>query len=67
MQYQKLSVKNTKNNAVRWTIKADGMIVGHEYNSEGKAWSWAYSYADHCANQDIPYFPKMTVEKETIT
>lgn len=52
--------------AVRWVIKADGVIVGYEYSSERKARERAIQYAMECEEQDDPWFPKMTVEEERI-
>lgn len=49
---------------VRWLIKADGKVVGTEYNSEKKAWKKANQYASECETQDEPYYPLMTVECE---
>lgn len=51
---------------VRWLIKADGCVVDVEYNSVKKAWKKADQYAAHCANQDDPWFPEMTLESEVI-
>ena len=51
---------------VRWLIKADGMLVGTEYDSEKKAWRKARQYEAECADQDTPCYPLMTVESEEI-
>ena len=55
-----------KRSAERWLILADGVVVGVEYNNERKAWYKANIYAYECEQQDEPYFPKMTVEREEI-
>lgn len=51
---------------VRWLIKADGKLVCTEYDSEKKAWRKARRYEAECADQEIPYYPLMTVESEEI-
>jgi len=50
----------------RWVIKADGKVVGYEYSLK-KANRFAGDYAEKVHWQDDPWFPKMTVEKETIS
>ena len=50
----------------RWLIKANGLHVDTEYESEKKAWRKAHIYADSCINQDVPFYPTMTVECEEI-
>ena len=55
-----------KRSAERWLILADGVVVGVEYSSEFKARRKANLYAYECEQQDEPYFPKMTVEREEI-
>ena len=55
-----------KRSAERWLILADGVVVGVEYSSEIKAWRKARVYEYECSQQDEPYFPKMTVEREEI-
>ena len=49
---------------VRWLIFADDRVVAVEYCSAEKARRKAQEYADHCANQDEPWFPKMTVVED---
>ena len=49
----------------RWVVYADGDCVGHREN-ETKANILAWDIAEHCANQDVPYFPKMTIVKEEL-
>lgn len=60
------SAYNILGGAVRWAIKADGVIVGYEYSSERKAWHKANLYAYECQEQDDPWSPKMTVDEERI-
>ena len=50
----------------RYIIKANGIVIDHA-ETEKKAWRKANTYAYECSEQDEPCFPKMTVEKETIT
>jgi len=48
----------------RWVIKADGRTVAYDYGTEQDAWCYARFYEYHCMNQDDPFDPEMTVEKE---
>ena len=49
---------------VRWLIKADEKVVAVDYSSAEKARRKAQQYAEECANQDEPWFPKMTVVED---
>lgn len=51
----------------RWLIIADDTIVDIDYVSEEKARRKAFYYAHACENQDIPYFPVMRIEEETLS
>lgn len=48
----------------RYVVRANGMKVGVFFN-EDKAWRWARWYKYDCNTQeDNPFDPEMTVEKE---
>ena len=49
----------------RYIIKANGKVIDHAFDKK-KANVIAGNYAEHCANMDDPWFPKMEVNIETV-
>ena len=59
-------MKNVRGRCARWLICADGKVVGTDYTCEKSAWRKAGLYAYECTNQDEPYCPVMSVQREEI-
>ena len=51
----------------RWSIYADGVLIGREYQSLEKARDRAYEYEYECVNQDEPCFPVMSIVEEEMS